>query len=160
MRAELIDFCRSNCEKGFGDTTNLSGNIKLYEYGSKKRVMLAVLGMHRSGTSAVTRILSLLGADLPIHLLGGNASNEPGHWESTRLIQIHDEMLAEGGSSWNDWRDWSGCYGSNGWSDCYGCRSDGWNGCNDSSGRSGNYGDYDDCDGQRARLVPLRSQPE
>lgn len=67
--------------------------------------MLAVLGMHRSGTSAVTRILSLLGADLPIHLLGGNASNEPGHWESTRLIQIHDEMLAEGGSSWNDWRD-------------------------------------------------------
>jgi len=67
--------------------------------------MLIVLGMHRSGTSAITRVLSLLGADLPIHLLGGNAGNEPGYWESTRLIEIHDEMLAEGGSSWDDWRD-------------------------------------------------------
>src|SRR4051812_21010366 len=33
------------------------------------RRALVVLGMHRSGTSAMTRMLSLLGASLPKHLM-------------------------------------------------------------------------------------------
>jgi hypothetical protein len=71
---------------------------------------LLVLGMHRSGTSALTRVFSLLGADLPKNMLGANPTNEAGHWESADLMAIHDELLASAGSQWDDWRvfnpDW------------------------------------------------------
>jgi hypothetical protein len=79
---------------------------------------LLVLGMHRSGTSALTRVFSLLGADLPKNILGVNAANEAGHWESLDLLAIHDRLLATAGSRWDDWRafnqDWmqSGIAGS------------------------------------------------
>lgn len=71
---------------------------------SGKRTCLLVLGMHRSGTSALTRVLSLLGAALPQNLLGAGLGNDTGHWEPGRLVQLHDQMLAEAGSSWDDWR--------------------------------------------------------
>ena len=54
------------------------------------RVAIVVVGMHRSGTSAVTRVLSLLGAALPKNLLGAGKGNEEGHWEPSRLVVAHD----------------------------------------------------------------------
>jgi hypothetical protein len=60
--------------------------------------------MHRSGTSAITRILNLMGADLPKQLVGALPGNEAGHWEPKRLVLLHDQMLAEAGSSWRDLR--------------------------------------------------------
>lgn len=68
------------------------------------RTCVLVLGMHRSGTSALTRVISLLGAELPKNILGANSGNEKGHWEPARLMQLHNAMLAEAGSSWDDWR--------------------------------------------------------
>ncbi|MGI9048077.1 MAG: sulfotransferase family protein [Rubrobacteraceae bacterium] len=68
------------------------------------RVALLVVGMHRSGTSALARMLSLLGAALPEHVMGVFRGNETGHWEPERLVNLHDEMLAEAGSRWDDWR--------------------------------------------------------
>jgi glycosyltransferase involved in cell wall biosynthesis len=71
---------------------------------------LMVLGMHRSGTSALTRIFSLLGADLPKNLMPPNPANTAGYWESQDLMTIHDQVLSSGGSTWDDWRafnpDW------------------------------------------------------
>ena len=55
---------------------------------------IMVLGMHRSGTSAITRVIGLLGADLPNSLLPPSSSNEAGHWESNELMLIHDQVLA------------------------------------------------------------------
>src|SRR5215207_3192202 len=72
--------------------------------GSPSRAALLVLGMHRSGTSALARMLSLLGAALPEHVLGAQRGNETGHWEPERLVNLHAEMLAEVGSRWDDWR--------------------------------------------------------
>ncbi|RWL44467.1 MAG: glycosyltransferase [Mesorhizobium sp.] len=69
-----------------------------------KRTCIMVLGMHRSGTSALTRAISLLGAELPKNLLGANPSNPTGHWEPSRLLDLHEKMLAEADSSWDDWR--------------------------------------------------------
>lgn len=60
--------------------------------------------MHRSGTSALTRTLSLLGASLPKRVIGAGKGNESGHWEPEKLVNLHDEMLAEVGSRWDDWR--------------------------------------------------------
>jgi hypothetical protein len=69
------------------------------------RQALLVLGMHRSGTSAVTRMLSLQGAALPKRMLAPAADNEMGFWEPREIIGIHDEALASAGSSWHDVRE-------------------------------------------------------
>ena|SRR5947208_908120 len=68
------------------------------------RSCILMLGMHRSGTSALTRVLNLLGAALPRHLMDAHSTNEAGHWEPERLVNLHDQMLAEAGSRWDDWR--------------------------------------------------------
>ncbi len=74
------------------------------DQGTAGRMCLLVLGMHRSGTSALTRVLSIAGAELPVSLMGANDSNEVGHWESTALVQYHDQLLSKLGSDWSDWR--------------------------------------------------------
>jgi hypothetical protein len=60
--------------------------------------------MHRSGTSALTRAISLLGADLPKNLCAADLANEAGYFESVDLMIIHDELLKSAGSDWQDWR--------------------------------------------------------
>jgi hypothetical protein len=68
------------------------------------RTCILILGMHRSGTSALARIVNLLGAALPKTLLPANATNPAGHWESMPLVQLNDSLLAAAGSAWDDWR--------------------------------------------------------
>lgn len=61
--------------------------------------------MHRSGTSALTRVISLLGARLPQNLLPPSPDSNPtGFWESQELMQLHDKILQSGDSRWDDWR--------------------------------------------------------
>ncbi|HEY5023384.1 MAG TPA: sulfotransferase, partial [Acidimicrobiales bacterium] len=63
---------------------------------------VVVLGMHRSGTSAVSRILNLLGADLgPESDLLTEYDNPAGHWESKALVACNDRILAAFGRSWD-----------------------------------------------------------
>lgn len=62
-----------------------------------------VLGMHRSGTSAMTRVLSLLGASLPKNIMEPRENNNPvGFWESVQLMQLNDEILNALDSDWDD----------------------------------------------------------
>lgn len=68
-----------------------------------KRVAVLVLGMHRAGSSAITRFLNFLGCTLPHTLLDANPTNPAGHWESDAVRAFNDDMLAEAGSSWSDW---------------------------------------------------------
>jgi hypothetical protein len=69
-----------------------------------------VLGMHRSGTSALTRVLNLLGCALPEELVEPGDGNELGHWESRRAVLLNEEILRSAGSNWDDWgplnEDW------------------------------------------------------
>ena len=58
--------------------------------------------MHRSGTSALTQVLGLAGAALPAHLMSPQPMNEKGFFESTAIFELHEEMLSEFGSSWDD----------------------------------------------------------
>jgi hypothetical protein len=70
---------------------------------SVTRVCAIVAGMHRSGTSMTTRVISLLGADIASDLLPPvSGQNDRGFWESARVVQIHDELLHAIGSSWDD----------------------------------------------------------
>ena len=69
---------------------------------------IVVLGMHRSGTSAVTRVINLLGADLgPEEDLLTDYDNPSGHWESKTLTACNDAILAAFGRSW-DFPPWLG----------------------------------------------------
>src|SRR5690242_20012263 len=78
---------------------------KKMKKAKKKAIGVLVLGMHRSGTSALTRMLNLLGCALPDELLGANYSNPEGHWESQRAIAINDALLIALGRSWDDIRE-------------------------------------------------------
>jgi len=68
----------------------------------QKRQAILVVGMHRSGTSAITRTLNLLGAALPSALIPAKADNPAGFWESADLLQIHEDFLRSVGSAWDD----------------------------------------------------------
>lgn len=81
--------------------------LKLVPSPSRKsrRTCLLVLGMHRSGTSAIARAINLLGPDMPRNLLGAEAFNRAGHWEPERIVAVNDELLERAGSRWDDWRE-------------------------------------------------------
>lgn len=64
---------------------------------------ILVAGMHRSGTSALTRVLNLLGAALPSKLLDPVAGvNDAGFWEPAEIAEAHDAFLIAQGSRWDD----------------------------------------------------------
>ena len=66
--------------------------------------VVIVLGMHRSGTSAVAGTLVKLGGGPPKHLMVANPGNARGYFESVAFMHFHDELLASAGSRWHDWR--------------------------------------------------------
>jgi Glycosyl transferase family 2 len=61
-----------------------------------------VLGMHRSGTSAIARLTALLGPAMcrAEHLVRGHGGNVRGHWESAPLVGENDRLLASVGARW------------------------------------------------------------
>ena len=59
--------------------------------------------MHRSGTSAATRLLASLGCDLPKTLMEADSNNAMGYWESTEIVTLNDALLDAAGSHWDDW---------------------------------------------------------
>ena len=61
-----------------------------------------VLGMHRSGTSAMARVLALSGCALPVRLMPANSANPSGYWEPQDAADLDDAVLADLDSSWSD----------------------------------------------------------
>jgi hypothetical protein len=71
-------------------------------------VQLIVLGMHRSGTSMLTRLLNLMGAyvgpeDL---LIGPDKENPKGYWERSDVVATNDAILRLRGCSARVVADW------------------------------------------------------
>jgi hypothetical protein len=69
--------------------------------GQRSRTAIVVLGVSRSGTSAFTRIINLLGAALPRDVLAPGAGNERGHWEPAALVALNEEILRAHGRDWS-----------------------------------------------------------
>lgn len=65
------------------------------------RQAIIVLGMHRSGTSALAGTLAKLGVRLPARLLAENEYNPKGYFEPEHIVAIHDRLLAAAGLSWS-----------------------------------------------------------
>ena len=77
------------------------------------RRVVVVLGMHRSGTSAVAGSLQRLGVDFGPRLMPATEANARGYYEHIDLVNVHDRLLLALGRSWDDtypfppdwWRD-------------------------------------------------------
>ena len=65
-------------EDGLKEASNVRSTTKC--------TAVLILGLHRSGTSATTRVISLLGADLPSKLMEASTDNICGFWES---LSVH-----------------------------------------------------------------------
>lgn len=64
--------------------------------------LIVVLGMHRSGTSALTRSLQVVGVDLGENLMPpADGNNAKGFWEDMDLYALNVEMLAALQSDWH-----------------------------------------------------------
>jgi hypothetical protein len=66
---------------------------------------LLVLGMHRSGTSALAGALARLGVALGPRLVEAAPDNPLGYWEHAGVVQAHERLLHALGSSWEDPRE-------------------------------------------------------
>ena len=64
------------------------------------RTALVVLGMHRSGTSALAGLMGHMGCDLPKDLMAPTEMNPKGFFESNRITNLNDEILASAGQTW------------------------------------------------------------
>jgi GT2 family glycosyltransferase len=76
-----------------GDTSGLAGSTAL-----------VVLGMHRSGTSALTGMLHRLGVVLGEHLMPATQDNPRGYWEHADIVKVHERLMAALGWGWDDIR--------------------------------------------------------
>lgn len=70
--------------------------------GQTRGPALVVAGMHRSGTSAMARVLSLAGGALPERVIQPGPDNPLGFWEPWEMVALSDELLNEVGSAWDD----------------------------------------------------------
>ena len=62
---------------------------------------VVTLGMHRSGTSAMARALSLSGLSLPSNLMPSADDNPEGFWESRPIVEFNDALLDQLGLHWD-----------------------------------------------------------
>ncbi|WP_431023370.1 sulfotransferase [Halomonas sp. H5] len=63
---------------------------------------IVVIGMHRSGTSIVAKILEQLGCNMGESLLPSSASNVDGHYEDLRFYELNSLIFSRINKSWDN----------------------------------------------------------
>jgi glycosyltransferase involved in cell wall biosynthesis/GT2 family glycosyltransferase len=63
--------------------------------------IIVVLGMHRSGSSSLTKGLEALGISLGGRLMPADAYNPTGYWEDVDFYELNQAMLASLGYEWD-----------------------------------------------------------
>ena len=70
------------------------------------RTAILVTGMHRSGTSVLTRALSVLGARLPETLIPGrDTKGDSDYYESRAVVDVNQDILRAAGTWWAGWQE-------------------------------------------------------
>ena len=67
----------------------------------EKRSAVVVLGMHRSGTSALSGALSFFGYTQPSDLVRPQPDNPRGFWESRAIVRLNRNILDALGATWS-----------------------------------------------------------
>lgn len=63
--------------------------------------LVLVLGMHRSGTSALSGLLVQAGLNAPEDLMPASPANPRGYWESLGAVELSNRLLEQMGSHWS-----------------------------------------------------------
>lgn len=66
---------------------------------SRPKIIL-VLGMHRSGTSLIAKLISDWGAYMGNDLMPANKYNQNGYWEYNPLVDFHERLLEKTNNKW------------------------------------------------------------
>jgi len=61
-----------------------------------------ILGMHRSGTSLVAKMLMNMGVDMGAEFLGPHISQPLGHWEDSDFVRMSNDVLASAVGTWKE----------------------------------------------------------
>lgn len=80
----------------------IKGSVKPKQPTAPLQRVLLVLGMHRSGTSALSGLLCQQGFLAPHNPVCGDANNPTGYWEPQRIRDFHDGLMESVQSSWHD----------------------------------------------------------
>lgn len=67
----------------------------------KKRA-ICILGMHRSGTSALSGIINLMGVDIGKNIMSPQKDNAKGFYENDKVVSLNEKILSCLDSSWDD----------------------------------------------------------
>ena len=67
----------------------------------RKKSCLIVIGMHRTGTSAIAELLQGYGFHFGQDLIESNDWNPRGYFESDAVIRLNDALLTSGGAHWH-----------------------------------------------------------
>jgi GT2 family glycosyltransferase len=75
-------------------------NVKPDSQSAARTVL--VLGMHRSGTSMLARLVNLCGAYIaePFEIMAPSPDNPAGYWEPKQLVEINRTILSQMDCSW------------------------------------------------------------
>lgn len=68
--------------------------------GARSRAIV-ILGMHRSGTSAITRGVAALGVFLGNDFLDAQPENPTGYWEDKGIVDLNERVLKRLGLAWD-----------------------------------------------------------
>ena len=71
-------------------------------------MQIIILGMHRSGTSALTRLINMMGAYFgpPEKALPANSANPKGFWERTDVMNVNNALLQFQNCRWDNVSRW------------------------------------------------------
>lgn len=67
----------------------------------KNSSLIVVLGMHRAGTSAMSRALKVLGVELGNALIEADQYNEKGYWEDQDINRLNNQILLSLDTEWH-----------------------------------------------------------
>jgi hypothetical protein len=92
----------TNRARGF--VNSLASQAELQQARIKCKIashLVFVLGMHRSGTSAITGMLAKAGFAAPSDQMPANIVNPKGFWESLSIVKLNEDFLDEMESHWS-----------------------------------------------------------
>jgi hypothetical protein len=92
----------TNRARGF--VNSLASQAELQQARIKCKIashLVFVLGMHRSGTSAITGMLAKAGFGAPIDQMPANIVNPKGFWESLSIVKLNEDFLEKMESHWS-----------------------------------------------------------
>ena len=87
-----------------GFVNSLASQAELQQARIKGKIashLVFILGMHRSGTSAITGMLAQAGFAAPTDQMPANIVNPKGFWESLSIAKLNEDFLEEMESHWS-----------------------------------------------------------